>query len=83
MFEMTFEQQQAFKDAASGTSALVFNHIILMVIGLFATIWLIIFFMGTWVALRQHKIDIGDALLKFALAVSIYVSVGSMIYFNI
>ena len=40
MFEMTFEQQQAFKDAASGTSALVFNHIILMVIGLFATIWL-------------------------------------------
>jgi len=83
MFEMTAQQQQAFKDATSGTTALVFNQIVLILIGLFATIWLILFFMGTWASLRQHRIDMGDALLKFAIAVSIYISVGSLIYFNI
>lgn len=81
MFDMNTQQLQAFKDATGGVDAYVFNHLILFVIGLLATIWLLLIVMGIWQKVYTQKIDLGEALGKIVFAAMIYIAVGSMIFF--
>lgn len=81
VFEMSPQQFQAFKDATGGVDAYMFNHLILFVIGLLATIWLLLIIMGIWQKVRSQKLDLGEALGKIAFAALIYIAVGSMIFF--
>lgn len=79
-FQMTSEQIQAFSDASGGVSAKEFNYCILVTIGVLATLWLVFFVLGTYTALQEQKIDVGDALIKFCIAVFFYIAVGCMIF---
>lgn len=79
---MNSEQIQAFQDATGGVSYITFNHVILFLIGTFATIWLLGIFFGTWTALQDHKIDLGSAMFKFGAAILIFICMGSIIFFH-
>lgn len=79
MFDMTTSQKQAFLDA-SGVSALNFNHLILFAIAILATVWLLLFFLGTYKSLRQNKIHVGEALFAFSIALFIYIGIGAIIF---
>jgi hypothetical protein len=81
-FDMDSQQIQAFRDATGGVSYLTFNHVILFLIGSFATIWLVGVFFGTWTALQNHRIELGDAMFKFGAAMLVFICVGSMIFFH-
>ena len=80
MFEMTSQQTQAFSDATNGVSALDFNHLILFCIGAFAIIWFLLVFVGTWKALLDKKIDMGDAFARLATGIFVLVATGALIY---
>ena len=79
-FKMTSEQVQAFSDASGGVTPHEYNHLILLAIGVFATIWLVVFFVGMSKALAKHQIDVAEALVKFCTALVIYIAVGCMIF---
>ena len=81
MFEMTSQQEKAFSDATNGISATVFNHLILFIIGVLATIWLLLIFIGTWYEIKNQKMSVGEALSKIAFAIFTYIAVGSMIFY--
>jgi hypothetical protein len=81
MFDMTSEQLKAFSDATNGISATVFNHLILFIIGVLATIWLLLIFVGTWQEVKNQKMHVGEALSKITFAVFTYIAVGSMIFY--
>lgn len=79
-FRMTSSQVQAFSDASGGVTPHEYNHLILLFIGVFATIWLVAFFVGISKALGRHQIDVAEALVKFCIALVIYIAVGCMIF---
>ena len=81
MFDMTVEQKQAFKDAAGGVSASGFSHLILFLIGLLATVWLLMVLVGLWKEMKQQKTDVGEFFGKFLFAVFVYIMVGALIFF--
>lgn len=80
MFEMTSGETQAFQDAAN-TSAISYTHAILFVVGMLATIWIVMFFVGMGHALLARQMDIGEAFGKLAFATFIYLLIGVLIYF--
>jgi len=77
---MTATQRQAFLDATGGVTYLTFDHVILFLIGTFATIWFLGVFFGTWAALRNHRIEFGDAMFRFGVSILIYICIGSLIF---
>ena len=81
MFDMTTQEQEAFKNATNGVSAHAFNHLILFIIGMLATIWLLLIIAGAWKKVHNQKMDLGEALGMLAFAAMIYIAVGSMIFF--
>ena len=78
MFEMTAEQQQAFQAATHGTAATTFCHVILYCIGVAATIWLILVFIGT---MKNKERSVYDSVYEFAFGVGIYIAIGTVIYY--
>jgi len=81
-FTMTSNQIKAFQDATGGVSVSTFNHAILFLIGAFATIWFLGVFFGIWMALRNHRIDFGDAMFKFGAAIFLLICTGSLIFYH-
>lgn len=80
MFEMSVQQKQAFSDATNGVTALTFGHAVLFLIGLVATIWLFMIFLGT-VGNKKKDRSIFESLKEFSWAIAIFIAVGVIIYY--
>lgn len=78
-FDMTAQQVQAFKDATGGVAATSYNHFVAILIGILATVWLFWICVGTLIALRNHQVEVGDALLKWGMSLMIFIMVGAII----
>ena len=79
MFEMSANQIQAFQNATDGISADTFCRTILFLIGLFATIWLMLIFIGT---IKSNKKSIFESVYEFSFAVCVYIMIGVLIYYT-
>lgn len=80
MFDMSAQQKQAFSGATNGLSALTFSHVVLFLIGVIATIWLFLIFLGT-VGSKNKDRSIFESLKEFAWAIAIFIAVGVIIYY--
>lgn len=81
-FDMTPAQQKAFSVATGGVNAKQFADFFLIVIGIFATVWLLLYVVGLFKALQEHKIDFGELGRDLAYAGTLYIITGILIYFT-
>lgn len=79
MFSMSTDQLAAFKMATNGTGAMTFCHLILFLIGVCATIWLLLIFIGT---MKSNTKPIYESIYEFAFAVGVFTAIGVVIYYT-
>ena len=77
MFEVNQQQQDAFK-SASGVDIWIYDHLILIIIGILALIWLLLIFIGTF---GDRDKSVFDAMYEFSFAVFVLIAVGVLIHF--
>ena len=79
MFDMTSQQQTAFKEATNGVTSVTYSHTILFLVGAVTTIWLFLIFLGS---LKNPNRSVYDSMYEFAFGIAIYISVGIIVYFT-
>ena len=78
MFEVSPGQRTAFKNASS-VDIWVYDHLILIIIGILALIWLLLIFLGTF---GDREKNVFDSMYEFSFAVFVLIAVGVLIHFT-
>ena len=76
MFELNEAQKTAFSDATNGVSVFVFSHGVVFFVGVFATVWLTLLFIGIF---KKQTLSPFEALHEFGWGVLIFTLTGLLI----